>query len=128
MGPPKRRRAVVVMAGVRNNEDIRYNTNTMYDKTKSKRPEWRIVERRVNGDAGVIVSELPLPVPRYSFRVGTAKFDDEKQEMYVTPYLTVFNVDDACDLLREVSDKYIEKREKMKDELDAQRAHWETKE
>ena len=98
----------------------------MYEKSKSKRPEWSIVERRVNGDAGVIVSELPLPVPRYSFRVGTAKFDDEKKEMYVTPYLTVFNVDDACALLREVSDKYIEKREALKDALDAQRASWET--
>jgi len=90
------------------------------------RPEWRIVDRRIRGDAGLVVSELPLPVPRYSFKVGTAKFDDRTGEMYLTPYLTVFNAGDACTLLQEVSDEYTRKREAVKEEIDALREQWKS--
>lgn len=113
------------MDGMYEESDTGYTTLDMKNKTKGKKPQWRIVERRARGDAGVVVSELPLPVPRYSFRVGTAKFDRDKGELYVTPFLSVFNVDDAISLLRELSEVYIEKREAVKDELDAERERWE---
>lgn len=125
MGPAKVRRAVVEVNGTRKFSHTRYTRNKMNRKYTTKRPEWRIVERKTRGDAGVIVSELPLPVPRYSFRVGTAKYDEEIGEMYVTPYLTVFNAGDAYELLAEISEKYIIKREEFKDELDAARERWE---
>lgn len=97
----------------------------MRHKSKKKRPEWKIIDRVVRGDAGVIVSELPLPVPRYSFKVGTAKIDPDTEEMYVTPYLSVFNSGDAQDLLSEVTDKYTRIREDIKDDMDEKRRRWE---
>lgn len=98
------------------------------NRQERKRPEWRVIERRVRGDAGIIVSELPLPVPRYSFKVGTAKVNPETKELFVTSYLTLFNTQDACDLLDEMTDKYVRQREDIKDELEETRRRWEMEE
>ena len=87
------------------------------------RPKWRILTTEFKGEnAAVEVSILELEIPRYSFRVGTAHFPRvEGDAITVTPRLTVFNVQDALQLLTEVSAKYLELREQKIDELEARK-------
>lgn len=86
---------------------------------RRKRQEWRVIETQVKENAGVEVSMLPLPVPRFSFRVGTAHYPQEEGgEIKVSSRLTNFNVQDAIDLLEEVSAKYIQIREDAIDEIE----------
>lgn len=92
---------------------------------KPEGPEWRIIATRVKGQAAVQVSELPLPVPRYSFRVGTANFTED--EVHVKQHLTVFNYREAADLLLEVGQKYEERRKEDIEEREELRNKWENK-
>jgi len=92
---------------------------------KPEGPEWRIIATRVKGQAAVQVSELPLPVPRYSFRVGTANFTEE--EVHVKQHLTVFNYRDAAELLLEVGQRYEERRKEDIEEREELRNKWENK-
>lgn len=78
---------------------------------------WRPVEKRLQGNVVVEVNELPLPVPKYSFKIGTAKVDDNGQIIDIQPFLNVYNVHDAADLLRAVGDKYIAVRDEKEDEM-----------
>lgn len=80
---------------------------------------WRPIEKRVKGSVVVEVNELPLPVPKYSFKIGTAKLDDNGQVIEVLPFLNVYNVHDAADLLRDVGSKYADIRESKQEEMDA---------
>ena len=79
---------------------------------------WRPVEKKLKGNVVVEVNELPLPVPKYSFKVGTAKIDDNGQIIDILPFLSVYNIHDAADLLRDIGDKYIAVREAKQDEMD----------
>lgn len=97
--------------------------NGGFDKPEG--PEWRIVATRVKGQAAVQVSELPLPVPRYSFRVGTANFTED--EVHVKQHLTVFNYREAAELLLEVGQKYEERRKEDIEEREELRNKWENK-
>jgi hypothetical protein len=80
--------------------------------------QWRPIERKLKGNVVVEVTELPLPVPKYSFKIGTAKIDDNGQIIDIQPFLSIYNVHDAADLLRSVGDKYLERRETRQDEMD----------
>lgn len=71
-----------------------------------EKKKWKVVEIVVRGSAGVIVSKLDLDVPRFSFRVGTVKFLEEKEPPYVTPWLNTHNIMDGAELLTEVEEKY----------------------
>ncbi len=83
---------------------------------------WRPVERRLGANNAVVeVNELPLPIPRYSFKIGTAKLDDNGQIIDIQPFLNPHNVIDAADLLRMVGEKYIEIREGQEDDADRRR-------
>lgn len=75
------------------------------------KPEWTACETRVRNTAVVQVTALPLRVPRYSFKVGTAQYDEQTQTPKIGPYLTVYNVQDAAILLKELGDKYVALRE-----------------
>lgn len=85
---------------------------------KRERAQWRVVETRIKGNAAVTVSELPLKVPRYSFKVGTAQIDEDNDEIRVGSRLTTFNVEDAVILLEELGKKYVDKREARIEELE----------
>lgn len=83
------------------------------------RPRWQIIDTVVKGDAAIEISELPLNVPRYSFRVGTAYFPEHEDDpVKVGPRLTIFNVQDAVELLSEVATKYWDLREARINELE----------
>jgi hypothetical protein len=56
-------------------------------------------------------------VPRYSFKVGTAQYDEQTQTPKIGPYLTVYNVQDAAILLKELGDKYVALREQKAAEV-----------
>jgi hypothetical protein len=79
---------------------------------------WRPVEKRLKGNIVIEVNELPLQVPKYSFKIGTAKVDPNGQIIEIQPFLSVYNVHEAADLLREVGDKYLAIREEKQDEMD----------
>lgn len=85
-----------------------------------ERPRWRIHDTVVKGEnAAVEVSILPLEVPRFSFRVGTAHFPQyEGDSIKVSPRLTIFNVQDAAELLTELAAKYTKIREEKIEELE----------
>jgi len=80
---------------------------------------WRPIEKKLKGSVVVEVNELPLPVPKYSFKIGTAKIDDNGQIIDIQPFLNVYNVHDAADLLREIGEKYLSIRESKQDEMDS---------
>lgn len=86
-------------------------------QTQQPKMAWRPVEKRLQGNVVVEVNELPLPVPKYSFKIGTAKVDDNGQIIDIQPFLNVYNVHDAADLLRAVGDKYIAVRDEKEDEM-----------
>lgn len=85
-----------------------------------ERPRWRIIDTVVRGEnAAVEVSILELEVPRFSFRVGTAHFPQfEGDPIKVSPRLTIFNVQDAAELLTELASKYLKIREDKIEELE----------
>lgn len=103
--------------------------HTMYGNSNSGRKPrfnpnatkipWRPIEKKLKGSVVVEVNELPLPVPKYSFKIGTAKIDDNGQIIDIQPFLSVYNVHDAADLLREIGDKYLSIRESKQDEMDS---------
>jgi hypothetical protein len=91
---------------------------------KRERAQWSVIETRVHDNAAVQVSELPLKIPRYSFKVGTAQLDEDTGEMRIGNRLTVFNVIDAAELLMELGQKYVDKREHRIEEIESKKAHW----
>lgn len=102
------------------------NRNTVdRDAPVKEGPQWRPIDTRVRGQAAVQVSELPLPVPRYSFRVGTAHLSED--EVQIKSHLTVFNYEDAAQLLLEVGRKYKALREEDIEEREELRHKWENK-
>jgi hypothetical protein len=86
----------------------------------SRRPNnrWEVVELIVRDQAAVEVSMLPLPIPRFTFRVGTAHFDPDTKMTRVGPRLTTFNAEDGAELLTEVYKKYNLIREEKIQELE----------
>lgn len=84
---------------------------------------WRAVEKRVRNGVVVEVNELPLPVPKYSFVVSTAKTDEGGQIITTNRHVPLHLVDDALDLLRDMQDKYAAIRESKQQEFDARKAH-----
>jgi hypothetical protein len=92
---------------------------------KRERAQWRVIDTRVKENAAVQVSELPLKVPRYSFRAGTAQFDKDTNEVRIGSRLTVFNVLEAADLLREVGEKYVQLREDKIEEYEDAKRRWQ---
>ena len=80
-------------------------------RSKQGRAQWKIIETKVKDNAVVQVSELPLNVPRYSFQVGTAQYDDETGDIRIGSRLTNFNVEEAATLLTVLAKKYVDKRE-----------------
>lgn len=95
--------------------------------TKSKRPKsakWQVVEKALRGNAGVVVSKLDLPVPRFSFQVGTIRMNDEGDDFTVGPRLTVFNAVEAAELLRELGEKYTDIREAKIDDIEKKKEAW----
>jgi hypothetical protein len=91
---------------------------------KRERAQWAVVETKVEDNAVVQVSELPLKVPRYTFRVGTAQWDEDTGEMRIGNRLTIFNVEDAAVLLTALSEKYVKKRQDKVDEIEKKKAQW----
>jgi len=89
------------------------------NRNDKPRPKWQIIDTVVKGDAAIEISELPLNVPRYSFRIGTAYFpENEEDAVKVGPRLTIFNVQDAVELLSEAATKYLDIREDRINELE----------
>ena len=86
---------------------------------------WKILETKVKGTAAVQVSVLPLRVPRYSFRVGAAVLDEQSNTMHLSPFVTIFNFEDAADLLRELGKKYSNIREARIDEVEEKKEQWQ---
>jgi len=77
----------------------------------TEKKTWEVVEIILKGTAGVIISKLDLDIPRFSFRVGTAKFLEEGEPPHIIPWLNVHNVLDAAELLAEAEDKYVKIRQ-----------------
>lgn len=79
----------------------------------SERLKYEFLERRVREQAFVDIYVLRLPVPRYSFRVGSAKIayngDGEKQVTPI-PFLNMFSYKDASALLLEIGEEFAKKR------------------
>ncbi len=92
---------------------------------QSQNAGWKIVETKVKGTAAVQISVLPLRVPRYSFRVGSAVFDEHTNEMRLGPFVNTFNYEDAIELLREYGKKYADMREARIDEVEALQEKWQ---
>ena len=86
---------------------------------------WKILETKVRGTAAVQISVLPLRVPRYSFRVGSAQFDEGSSEVRLGPFVTIFNFEDAADLLKELGRKYSDIRETRIEEVEAIKEQWQ---
>jgi len=94
------------------------NNRPRFSNNAATKIPWRPVEKRLRGSVVVEVNELPLPVPKYSFKLGTAREDENGQIIDIQPFLSVYNVHDAADLLREVGDKYLAIGEEKQDEID----------
>ena len=94
---------------------------------RRERPQWLVVETKVKDNVAVQVSELPLRVPRYSFKLGTAQFNEDTGEMQIGSRLTVFNVVAAAELLTEIGKKYVDKRADRINEIEAKKAAWQDK-
>lgn len=91
---------------------------------RNKNVKWRVVEKALRGNAGVVVSELPLPVPRFSFQVGTIRMNEEGDDFTVGPRLSVFNAIEAAELLKELGEKYLDIREAKIDEVEKKKESW----
>lgn len=86
---------------------------------RKQRQEWEIVEVAVRENAGVEISMLPLQVPRFSFRVGTAHYPEhEGDSIKISSRLTIFNISDAVDLLADMEVKYTKIREDKIEEME----------
>lgn len=94
---------------------------------KRERAQWHVVETKIQDNAVVQVSELSLKVPRFSFKVGTAQLDEETDEMRIGNRLTIFNVEDAAELLTALAKKYVKKRADRIEELEEKKAQWREK-
>jgi len=90
--------------------------------SKKKGIKWRVIETREVEGAAVQVCELPLRIPRYSFKVGTASL--EGGSMRVGNRLTVFNAEAAALLLAELGEKYRLKRESVISEIEDAKKKW----
>ena len=99
--------------------------NTRRQGRDTQGAKWRPVEIRVRGNVAVEVSELPLQVPRYSFRTGTAHFDDVANDFSVKPYLTQANGIEGAELLLEVVKVYEAKRSARFAEIQERRSNWQ---
>lgn len=78
---------------------------------------YEFLERRVRGQACVDIFMLPLPVPRYSFKIGSARvtYDGSgEQQVSVIPYLSAFSYSDAAQLLLDVGHEFEGKRDTAK--------------
>ena len=67
--------------------------------------KYEFLERRVRGQAFVDIFKLPLPVPRYSFKLGSARvtYDGNgEQQITIIPFLNAFSYIDAAQLLLDV--------------------------
>jgi len=72
----------------------------------SEKKQWKVVEIMTKGTAGVVISKMDLEVPRFSFRVGTAKFMEEGGSPHVTPWLNTYNALDGAELVAVAEEKY----------------------
>lgn len=88
------------------------------DKGRKTNHRWRVIEVRVRDQVAVEISELPLPIPRYTFRLGTAHFDPETKTTKVGTRLTTFNAEDGAELLMEVYKEYNQLREEKINQLE----------
>lgn len=82
--------------------------------------KYKFLERKVRGQAYVDVHVLPLPVPRYSFKVGALRVtrDENGQDIVREgPWLNSFSFEDAASLLMEVGSEYEEKRDEAKNSV-----------
>ena len=59
---------------------------------RDRKVQWRVLDTYVRGNAAIQVSELPLKVPRFSFRVGTPQYDETTGQVRISPNLTVFKM------------------------------------
>lgn len=96
----------------------------MNDKHKV---QWKILRTEVRGNAAVQVSELPLKVPRFSFRVGTPQYDEVTGQVRISPNLTIFNVMEAAELLKELGEEYVSKREEKIEHFERLKEQWQDK-
>ena len=99
-----------------------------YNNNRNFRPHnngWKVLETKVRGDAAVQVSTLPLRIPRYSFKVGSAQFDKATGEVHLGPFVTIHNYADAASLLKDVGDKYAQIREDKIDEVEKMKEEWQ---
>ena len=78
-----------------------------------ERLRYEFLERRVRGQACVDIFVLALPIPRYSFKVSSARvtYDSSGEKMGTTiPFLSTFSFEDASVLLLEVGKEFTHKR------------------
>lgn len=78
---------------------------------------YEFLERRVRGQACVDIYKLPLPVPRYSFKLSSARITydaDGRQHVSIIPFLGKFSYVDAAQLLLDVGREFEERREEAK--------------
>lgn len=83
---------------------------------------YEFLERRVRGQAFVDIFILPLPVPRYSFKIGSARVvrdADGAQQVMVIPFLSKFSYVDAAQLLLDVGHEFEGRRDDAKAEASA---------
>ena len=92
-------------------------------RRKRRKPDWEIIETKVEGQAAVQVSKLDMQIPRYTFKVGTVNFDDQGQ-LRVGPRLTIHNVLDAAKLMHELGTKYVDIRETEIDKFEKMKQQW----
>jgi len=97
----------------------------MKHEAGNNKPQWRIIDTHVRGNAAVQISELPLKVPRYSFRVGTPQYDEATGQVRISPNLTVFNVMEAATLLAELGEKYVAMREEKIEHFEQLKEKWQ---
>ena len=74
-----------------------------------KNLKYQFMERRVRGQAYVDIHVLPLPVPRYSYKVGSARItytETGERQIDTIPYVNAFSYRDASELLKEIGDEF----------------------
>ena len=99
--------------------------NERNDNRADRKVQWRVIDTHVRGNAAIQVSELPLKVPRFSFRVGTPQYDEATGQVRISPNLTVFNVIEAAALLQELGEKYTALREEKIEHFEALKEKWQ---
>ena len=85
--------------------------------------KYQFMERGVRGQAYVDILVLPLPVPRYSFKVGSARItytETGERQIDTIPYVNAFSYRDAAELLKEIGDEFERVRESVKAETASQ--------